>query len=58
MILIFTLLLMAICYLDGIIGAKAFEHQLKVQYWISDLNKFSIVAESQPHALSNIFYLL
>ena len=40
-------------YLDGVIGSEAFEQQFlqqKVQDWISDLRKLSIIAESQPHA--------
>ena len=41
------------CYLGGVIGSEAFEQQFlqqKVQNWISDLRKLSIIAESQPHA--------
>ena len=40
-------------YLGGVIGSEAFEQeflQQKVQDWISDLRKLSIIAESQPHA--------
>ena len=40
-------------YLGGVIGSEAFEQQFlqqKVQDWISDLRKLSIIAESQPHA--------
>ena len=40
-------------YLGGVIGSEAFEQQFlqqKVQDWISDLRKLSVIAESQPHA--------
>ena len=40
-------------YLGGVIGSEAFEQhflQQKVQDWISDIKKLSIIAESQPHA--------
>ena len=40
-------------YLGGVIGSEAFEQeflQQKLQDWISDLRKLSIIAESQPHA--------
>ena len=40
-------------YLGGAVGSEAFEQeflQQKVQDWISDLRKLSIIAESQPHA--------
>ena len=39
-------------YLGDVIGSEAFEQQFlqqKVQDWISDLRKLSIIAESQPH---------
>ena len=39
--------------MGGVIGSEAFEQQFlqqKVQDWISDLRKLSIIAESQPHA--------
>ena len=40
-------------YVGGVIGSEAFEQQFlqqKVQDWISDLRKLSVIAESQPHA--------
>ena len=40
-------------YLGGVVSSEAFEQQFlqqKVQDWISDLRKLSIIAESQPHA--------
>ena len=39
-------------YVGGVIGSEAFEQQFlqqKMQDWISNVKKLSIIAESQPH---------